>query len=128
MIEEIKKEIEQVLFTIDTTALEAGIAQKQIFEILDKYNNQMFGKHTLEDIIYKVEQYGYKVISNDEFNNFVQLLLNYKNAWEELEKKVNEIIQTYKFMPRIAEFGRSKSNFEERTYSKEFLESFYDNL
>ncbi len=40
MIEDIKEKISQVLFSIDTTALEAGIAQKQIFEILDKYNNR----------------------------------------------------------------------------------------
>jgi hypothetical protein len=47
---------------------------------------------------------------------------------EDFKKQVIEIMQSSKFMPRIAEFGKAKSNFEEREYSKEFLESFYDNL
>ena len=47
---------------------------------------------------------------------------------EDFKTQVNEIMQSNKFMPRIAEFGRNKANFEERQYSEEFLESLYDNL
>ena len=47
---------------------------------------------------------------------------------QDFKIQVNEIMQSNKFMPRIAEFGRNKANFEERQYSEEFLESLYDNL
>lgn len=46
---------------------------------------------------------------------------------EHFKDRVNEIIQVYKFMPKIADFNKKrKSNFEQREYSEDFLESFYD--
>ena len=37
---------------------------------------------------------------------------------EQFKKQINEIIQTQKFMPKIADFGcGKKTNFEEREYS-----------
>lgn len=51
MTEELKEKISQVLFNIDTTALEAGIAQKQIFEILEQLKPTTILGHSIEEVI-----------------------------------------------------------------------------
>ena len=44
----------------------------------------------------------------------------------QLKEQIKEIIVKYKFMPKVADLTKRKSNFEQREYNKEFLESFYD--
>lgn len=98
MIEEIKKEIEKVLFSIDTTALEAGIAQRQIFEILDKYNNKQ------KEILHVGGRNGKSLKQAQEIakyitdNKLVECNINvlevpnhYKSAWEELSKEFSPL-------------------------------------
>lgn len=99
MIEEIKEEILKLEQTGGLFSKEKGIISEpkvnvvEVLAILDKYNNQMFNSEVLERVIYKVEQHGYKVINNDEFSRFVQLLLKYKNAWEELKEPYKELLE-----------------------------------
>lgn len=78
MIEKIREEISQVLFNIDTTALEAGIAQRQIFEILDKYKNQPDYKNAYEELK--------KMYINGGFPNYVY---EREVTMQELEQKHN---------------------------------------
>ena len=48
---------------------------------------------------------------------------------EQFKKLCEELMYRLKFMPKIADFDRKNgySNLEGRIYTKEFLESFYDN-
>ncbi len=49
---------------------------------------------------------------------------------EEFKKMCEELMFNLKFMPRIADFDKKQglSTIEKRIYTKEFLESFYDNV
>lgn len=72
------------------------------------------------------EYYGKEITDKDT-------LLRYYNAVkdktpEQFKQQVNRLMQTEKFMPKVADFNKKKSNHEEREYSDEFLESQYDDL
>ncbi len=53
---------------------------------------------------------------------------------DKFKKMCERIIQENKYMPKIAEFGQdyigylSNMAHTKRTYSKEYIESFYDNI
>ena len=53
---------------------------------------------------------------------------------EEFKKMCEDIIMKEKFMPKISEFGKDYNTYllevmhKNRKYSKEYLESFYDNF
>ena len=74
------------------------------------------------------EYFNNKTYEDKELTGMYYIAVQDKSI-EQFKKQVSEIIQISKFMPKISEFGSGKKvNFDERKYSKEFLESLYDNL
>lgn len=77
------------------------------------------------------EYYNSDIFKNKRITALYYDKVKNKNI-DEFKKMCNEIINTSKYMPKIADFGGSyiselqKYIHKKREYSEEYLESFYD--
>lgn len=77
-------------------------------ELCEYYNNKIFENK-------KITKMYYEKVKSMPINEFKNMC--------------NEFINTYKFMPRVADFDITNSlGHRGRNYTETFLESFYDNV